>query len=71
MPNNYQNVPLLCRYAVMPLCRYAVMPLCRYAVAPLRLSIFFHKFNHFHISSITFELKKQNYFFLACIIEKA
>jgi len=65
----------LCRCALAPLCRCAVVPLCRCAVMPLRLCAaapFIHSpnLNHFPISSITFELKKQNYFFLASIVEK-
>jgi hypothetical protein len=39
------------------------MPLRHCAVAPLRL-FSFHKFKLIPISSITFELKKQIYFFL-------
>jgi hypothetical protein len=48
-------------YVVAPLRRYAVVPLCRCAVAP---SFIAHKFIKIRISSITFELKKQIYFFL-------
>jgi hypothetical protein len=68
MPCPLRSEPLrrcaLGRYAVAPLCRcalgrYAVAPLCRCAFTSYLTNL-----NYFPISSITFELKKQNYFFL-------
>jgi len=52
--SNFYNTVRHC--AFIPLCRCALMPLC--------LSFFSHKFIKIRISSITFELKKQIYFFL-------